>query len=67
MLCESQLYAYCRYCSQSSNLAFDPVTGTLWDTENGDKDYDEINVVKPGFNSGVEEDYGTYFQEQQCY
>jgi glucose/arabinose dehydrogenase len=36
----------------SFGLAFDPVTGRLWDTENGDKDYDEINVVKPGFNSG---------------
>ena len=36
----------------SFGLAFDPVTGTLWDAENGDKDYDEINVVKPGFNSG---------------
>ncbi len=36
----------------SFGLAFDPVTGRLWDTENGDKDYDEINVVNPGFNSG---------------
>jgi aldose sugar dehydrogenase len=36
----------------SFGLAFDPVSGTLWDTENGDKDYDEINVVHPGFNSG---------------
>jgi glucose/arabinose dehydrogenase len=36
----------------SFGLAFDPVTGTLWDTENGDKDYDEINAVNPGFNSG---------------
>jgi aldose sugar dehydrogenase len=36
----------------SFGLAFDPVTGTLWDTENGDKGYDEINVANPGFNSG---------------
>jgi glucose/arabinose dehydrogenase len=36
----------------SFGLAFDPVTGRLWDTENGDKDYDEINIVNPGFNSG---------------
>jgi aldose sugar dehydrogenase len=36
----------------SFGLAFDPVTGTLWDAENGDKDYDEINIVNPGFNSG---------------
>jgi len=36
----------------SFGLAFDPVTGNLWDTENGEFRYDEINLVKPGFNSG---------------
>ena len=36
----------------SFGLAFDPVSSTLWDAENGDKDYDEINIVNPGFNSG---------------
>jgi aldose sugar dehydrogenase len=36
----------------SFGIAFDPVSGTLWDAENGDKDYDEINIVNPGFNSG---------------
>jgi aldose sugar dehydrogenase len=36
----------------SFGIDFDPVTGTLWDTENGSTEYDEINVVKPGFNSG---------------
>ena len=36
----------------SFGMAFDPVSGTLWDTENGDKTYDEINLVRPGFNSG---------------
>ena len=36
----------------SFGLAVDPVTGALWDTENGDKDFDEINLVRPGFNSG---------------
>lgn len=30
----------------------DPITGKLWDTENEDKDYDEVNLVEPGFNSG---------------
>jgi len=39
----------------SFGLAIDPVTGSLWDTENGDKDFDEINLVKPGFNSGWEQ------------
>ncbi len=33
-------------------VAFDPVTGALWDTENGPGTFDEINLVAPGFNSG---------------
>ena len=36
----------------SFGLAFDPVTGVLWETENGEDSYDEINIVDPGFNSG---------------
>jgi glucose/arabinose dehydrogenase len=36
----------------SFGLAFDPVTGKLWATENGPEDDDEINLVEPGFNSG---------------
>jgi hypothetical protein len=32
--------------------AFDPVTGKLWDTENGSGYGDEMNLVEPGFNSG---------------
>ncbi|HEY7777534.1 MAG TPA: PQQ-dependent sugar dehydrogenase [Nitrososphaeraceae archaeon] len=36
----------------SFGLGVDPVSGTLWDTENGEKSYDEINLVSPGFNSG---------------
>ena len=36
----------------SFGLAIDPLTGNLWDTENGEDKYDEINLVKPGFNSG---------------
>jgi glucose/arabinose dehydrogenase len=36
----------------SFGLGVDPVTGTLWDTENGEKSHDEINLVSPGFNSG---------------
>lgn len=38
----------------SFGMAFDPVTAYLWDTENGPADYDEINIVPPGFNSGWE-------------
>jgi glucose/arabinose dehydrogenase len=36
----------------SFGLAVDPVTGNLWDTENGDDDFDEINLVQEKFNSG---------------
>ena len=36
----------------SFGIDFDPVSGTLWDTENGPDFGDEINFVEPGFNSG---------------
>ncbi|MCH7944955.1 MAG: PQQ-dependent sugar dehydrogenase [Armatimonadetes bacterium] len=36
----------------SFGVAFDPVTGRLWYTENGPNVYDEINIAEPGMNSG---------------
>jgi glucose/arabinose dehydrogenase len=36
----------------SFGLDFDPITGNLWDTENGPSYGDEINLVRPGLNSG---------------
>jgi glucose/arabinose dehydrogenase len=36
----------------SFGLAIDPISGLLWDTENGPDSYDEMNIVLPGFNSG---------------
>ncbi|WP_458720640.1 PQQ-dependent sugar dehydrogenase [Candidatus Nitrosocosmicus sp. R] len=36
----------------SFGMDFDPVTGNLWDTENGPTAGDEINLVYPGFNGG---------------
>jgi aldose sugar dehydrogenase len=36
----------------SFGIDFDPLTGKLWDTENGEDFGDEINLVEPGFNSG---------------
>lgn len=36
----------------SFGMDFDPVTGKLWDTENGASYGDEINFIEPGFNSG---------------
>jgi glucose/arabinose dehydrogenase len=46
----SKYYAY--GIRNSFGLAIDPETGTLWDTENGPDGFDEINIVRPGFNSG---------------
>jgi glucose/arabinose dehydrogenase len=36
----------------SFGLTVDPVTGKLWDTENGPDFGDEVNMVPPNFNSG---------------
>jgi len=36
----------------SFGLAFDPVSGALWDQENGDDAFDEINRIEPGSNNG---------------
>jgi glucose/arabinose dehydrogenase len=48
-----KLQRYYAYGIRNSfGMDFDPVTGRLWITENGDHVYDEINIVEPGFNSG---------------
>jgi len=36
----------------SFGMAFDPKSGALWEQENGDDSFSEINRVSPGFNSG---------------
>jgi len=33
-------------------LAFDPVSGSLWDTENADDAFSELNRIVPGMNGG---------------
>jgi glucose/arabinose dehydrogenase len=49
---EHPLDMYYAYGIRNSfGIGFDPVTGNLWDTENGGA-YDEINRIEPGFNSG---------------
>ena len=49
----SSLNKYYAYGIRNSfGMTFDPVTNILWDTENGPSEYDEVNLVKPGFNSG---------------
>jgi aldose sugar dehydrogenase len=45
-------YYYAYGIRNSFGLSFDPVTGSLWDTENGEDKFDETNLVNPGFNSG---------------
>jgi aldose sugar dehydrogenase len=49
----------------SYGIDFDPVTGNLWDTENGDLNGDEINLVKPGFNSGWSIVEGMAYKQQK--
>jgi aldose sugar dehydrogenase len=46
----SKYYAY--GIRNSFGMDIDPLTGILWITENGVDSYDEINLVRPGFNSG---------------
>ena len=36
----------------SFGMAFDPESGALWDQENGEDAFDELNRVLPGMNSG---------------
>ena len=36
----------------SFGMAFDPLSGNLWDQENGEDAYDEINLIERGMNSG---------------
>jgi glucose/arabinose dehydrogenase len=52
----SMYYAY--GIRNSYGIDFDPVTGNMWDTENGPGNSDEINLVLPGFNSGWQEAMG---------
>jgi glucose/arabinose dehydrogenase len=36
----------------SFGLAFDPLTGDLWESENGDDSFDEMNRIAAGMNGG---------------
>lgn len=44
-----RLYAY--GIRNSFGMAFDPSSGLLWMSENGDNAFDEVNIAPPGFNS----------------
>jgi glucose/arabinose dehydrogenase len=45
-----KIYAY--GLRNSFGMAFDPYSGALWEQENGDDAFSELNRVDPGFNSG---------------
>ncbi|HEY7109085.1 MAG TPA: PQQ-dependent sugar dehydrogenase [Nitrososphaeraceae archaeon] len=50
---EYPLNLYYAYGIRNSfGLDFDPVSGKLWETEDGPSSGDEINLVEPGFNGG---------------
>ena len=50
---EGNLSKYYGYGIRNSfGIGFDPLTGILWETENGSNYGDEINVILPGFNGG---------------
>ena len=56
---EHPLNLYFAYGIRNSfGIDFDPLTGNLWDTENGPDYGDEINLVEPGFNSGALKIFG---------
>jgi glucose/arabinose dehydrogenase len=45
-----KIYSYGR--RNGFGLAFDPNTGSLWESENGDDAFDEMNRITPGSNGG---------------
>ena len=49
---EDTMEVYAIGIRNTYGLDFDPVTGILWDTENGPESFDEINLVQKKFNSG---------------
>ena len=51
--CVTAVARYYAYGIRNSfGITLDPATGSLWETENGPFDYDEVNLVAPGMNGG---------------
>jgi glucose/arabinose dehydrogenase len=46
----AKVYAY--GVRNSFGMAFDPFSGNLWDQENGEDAFDEMNLIERGMNSG---------------
>lgn len=64
----SSIYAY--GLRNSFDFTFDPISGRIFATENGQDCDDEINVILPGFNYGAGEGYqciGTEPQDDPLY
>lgn len=66
---ETCIMAVARYFSygmrNSFGLTIDPLTGSLWQTENGPFVYDEVNLVVPGMNSGWQRIMGPVSRDAQ--
>jgi glucose/arabinose dehydrogenase len=64
--CITEVASYWVYGVRNSfGMALDPVTGDLWDTENGPSTYDEVNRFDPGDNSGWEQIMGPDLRDPQ--
>ena len=68
----SPLNMYYAYGIRNSfGIDTDHISGNLWDTENGPRFGDEINLVEPGLNSGWEKVQGIWKlkpdEKQKCY
>ena len=58
---EYPLNLYYAYGIRNSfGIDFDPLSGNLWDSENGPDFADEINFISPGFNSGWKDVQGIW-------
>ena len=59
--CQTKVASYFAYGVRNGfGMGIDPITGELWDTENGPGPpaFDEVNLVAPGFNSGWRDEMG---------
>ena len=61
---EPEKYFYAIGIRNSFGLTIDPITGYIWDTENGPVDHDEVNLVMPKFNSGWQQIMGPATESQ---
>lgn len=64
--CVTEVASYWAYGVRNSfGLGIDPVTGALWDTENGPGSFDEVNRLPAGTNSGWEQIMGPDSRDPQ--